>query len=174
MAPWSTGHELQCIQWEHYFLQKVYGFGDDVNGYGEGDITQNLGGVICKEGRLLVFPNTVQHRVSPFSLADPSKPGHRKILALFLVDPHRRVISSANVPPQREDWGAEKLGLVTRAISRLPAEIQDKIAGHLDMYRLMNLDEARFFRRVLMEERGLREEFDNECFQSGNFNLCEH
>ncbi|OJJ40832.1 hypothetical protein ASPWEDRAFT_178657 [Aspergillus wentii DTO 134E9] len=33
-----------------------------------------------------------------------SRDSHRKILALFLVDPNMRVISSANMPPQREDW----------------------------------------------------------------------
>ncbi|KAJ6184217.1 hypothetical protein N7519_005518 [Penicillium mononematosum] len=59
-------------------------------------------------GRLLTFPNTLQHRVSPFSLADNTKPGHRKILALFLVDPNLRIISSANVPPQDELWWKRK------------------------------------------------------------------
>ncbi|OJD23982.1 hypothetical protein ACJ73_04661 [Blastomyces percursus] len=58
-------------------------------------------------GRLLTFPNVLQHRVSPFHLEDASKPGHKKILALFLVDPNIRVISSANVPCQRRDSWAE-------------------------------------------------------------------
>ncbi|KAB8276593.1 hypothetical protein BDV30DRAFT_235665 [Aspergillus minisclerotigenes] len=84
-------------QQRHEFLQAVFGFGNDTSGYGETNVTQELGSVLCQEGRLLTFPNTVQHRVSSFSLADRSKPGHRKILALFLVDPHRRIISSANV-----------------------------------------------------------------------------
>ena len=43
---------------------------------------------------LLAFPNVVQHRVSPFRLADPTRPGHRKLLALFLVDPHIRILST--------------------------------------------------------------------------------
>ena len=50
-----------------------------------------------------------QHRVSPFELADPTKPGHRRFIALWLVDPHKRIISTANVPPQQLSWWAESL-----------------------------------------------------------------
>jgi hypothetical protein len=52
-----------------------------------------------------LFPS--QHAVSSFSLQDPTKPGHRRFIALWLVDPHQRIISTANVPPQRFDWWAE-------------------------------------------------------------------
>lgn len=109
----------------------------------------------CEEGRIITFPNTLQHRVSPFTLADPAKPGHRKILALFLVDPHRRIISSANVPPQRDDW--------------LRDGMEDEIAS-----RLMSLDEAKDLRLELMAERSLRSVKMNRKFEIGDFNLCEH
>ncbi|KAA8644087.1 DUF4246 domain-containing protein [Aspergillus tanneri] len=72
-------------QGRHEFLYKVFGFGPDIDSNGETHITQHLGSVSTHEGRLLAFPNILQHRVSPFSLADRSKPGLRKILALFLV-----------------------------------------------------------------------------------------
>jgi hypothetical protein len=49
---------------------------------------QTIGNVECREDRLIRFPNTLQHLVGPFELEDPTKPGHRKILALFLVDPN--------------------------------------------------------------------------------------
>ncbi|QRD87231.1 hypothetical protein F9C07_222 [Aspergillus flavus] len=117
-----------------------------------------LGSVLCQEGRLLTFPNTVQHRVSSFSLADRSKPGHRRILALFLVDPHRRIISSANVPPQREDW--------------LPEELESK--AKRDMKPLMAMDEAREARLELMAERSLQSAEGNRKYETGDFNLCEH
>ncbi|RYP52187.1 hypothetical protein DL768_002629 [Monosporascus sp. mg162] len=81
-------------------------------------LVQVLGSVVTRAGRLLAFPNVLQHRVSPFRLADPSRPGHRKILAMFLVDPHVRVTSTANVPPQRRDWWAEEL---RRSVPRLAA-----------------------------------------------------
>ncbi|KXH26363.1 hypothetical protein CSAL01_11361, partial [Colletotrichum salicis] len=41
---------------------------------------------------------------TPFKLADPSKTGHRKIVALFLVHPAIPVISTPNVPPQQKHW----------------------------------------------------------------------
>jgi hypothetical protein len=43
-------------------------------------------------------------QVQPFKLADPAKPGVRKILVFFLVDPGTPVLSTARVPPQRLDW----------------------------------------------------------------------
>ena len=52
---------------------------------------------------------TSQHRVSSLQLVDPTKPGHRRFIALWLVDPTRRIISTANVPPQRLDWYMESL-----------------------------------------------------------------
>lgn len=66
----------------------------------------------------------------PLSLEDRSKPGHRKILALFLVDPHRRIISSANVPLHRPDWASESRILGQKAASeRLPDELQGWVWG---------------------------------------------
>ena len=48
-----------------------------------------------------------QHAVSSFRLQDPTKPGHRRFIALWLVDPLTRIISTGNVPPQQLDWWAE-------------------------------------------------------------------
>ncbi|OQD70907.1 hypothetical protein PENPOL_c001G07677 [Penicillium polonicum] len=154
---------------QHQFLQAVYGFGDDVRGRGSTNVTQDLGGVVCQEGRLLTFPNTVQNRVSPFSLDDRSKPGHRKILALFLVDPHRRVISSANVPPQREDWGGERQQAVNQVLSRLPLELQYIVQSYMDP--LMTMDEAKAHRLDLMKDHELKSERLNQNFETGNFRL---
>ncbi|CAI7576606.1 unnamed protein product [Penicillium glandicola] len=164
--------DIDYPQGQHQFLQAIYGFGDDVDGSDETNVTQELGGVVCQEGRLLTFPNTVQHCVSPFSLADRSKPGHRKILALFLVDPHRRIISSANVPPQREDWGHEREQVMDQVLSKLPVELQNIVHGDIDP--LMTMDEAKAHRLELMKERGLKSKRHNEKFEVGSFNLCEH
>lgn len=156
------------------FLQEIYGISPDAGTYEDSDVTQELGSVLCKEGRLLTFPNILQHRVSPFSLADESKNGHRKILALFLVDPHRRIISSANVPPQRGDWGREKRDLVNNLLARsLPPELQEMVLpGLFDSF--MDLDEAKKHRLALMYERGLQSHEANKNFESGCFSLCEH
>ncbi|KAL8756240.1 MAG: hypothetical protein Q9199_003062 [Rusavskia elegans] len=87
--------KLDYAQDEWKAVEYIYGFNN-----GEPTI-QNLGKVLTRERRLLCFPNVMQHRVSPFQLADPSKPGYRKLLALFLVDPHLKIISTENVPPQQ-------------------------------------------------------------------------
>jgi hypothetical protein len=69
-----------------------------------------------------------QHRVSAFRLRDPTKPGHRRFIALWLVDPNRRIISTANVPPQQQDWWLESVIGVTPEVraavtSKMPPEI---------------------------------------------------
>ncbi|KAJ5633842.1 hypothetical protein N7528_001684 [Penicillium herquei] len=161
-------------QERHEFLQQVYGLTDEA-AYGYGQFTQDLGSVVCRQGRLLTFPNVLQHRVSPFSLEDRSKPGHRKILALFLVDPHLKIISTANIPPQQEDWGKEKVYLVQGVLSnRLPAELQYMICNEGILQELMSMEEAKKLRLELMEERSVHSQEQNEEFQRGEFSLCEH
>ncbi|MBE3045808.1 DUF4246 family protein, partial [Candidatus Bathyarchaeota archaeon] len=46
---------------------------------------QEFGDVLTREGRLLVYPNCLQHEVRPVSLRDKAKPGHRKMLTMFLI-----------------------------------------------------------------------------------------
>ncbi|KAL3479078.1 hypothetical protein BJX99DRAFT_255854 [Aspergillus californicus] len=167
-------NEISYEQDRFEFLQEVFGFGDDVHGRNACQATQDIGGISTREGRLLTFPNILQHRVSPFALADPSKPGHRKILALFLVDPNRRIISSANVPPQREDWWEEKKDTIFKILPRrLPVELQDMVIQHVDVGHI-TMDEACAYRLELMEERTSRTKLDNEYFETADFSLCEH
>lgn len=145
-----------------------------MSGNGESQITQHLGSVVCREGRLLTFPNIVQHRVSPFGLADRSRPGHRKILALFLVDPHRRIISTANVPPQQETWARERQDAIQQVLApKLPAELQQMVADNIPA-AAMTLEEAREYRVALMDERRAKQGPQNDGFETGDFSLCEH
>ena len=67
-----------------------------------------------------------QHCVQPFHLVDPSKPGHRKILALFLVDPHKRIISTANIPCQQKEWW-EELVRDIGPLGNVPKEMNEHI-----------------------------------------------
>jgi hypothetical protein len=140
---------------------------------------QEIGSVACTEGRLLTFPNILQHRVTPFSLADPTKPGHRKILALFLVDPAIRIISTANVPPQQRDWWAEAIQKAFnsrssgKAFEKLSQEICDKVFESVDSFPI-GLDEAKDIRLSLMEERKDFVVDASEAFESVHFSLCEH
>ena len=64
---------------------------------------QCIGSVRVRSGLAIAFPNFYQHRVEPFELADPTRPGHRKILAFFLTDPYQIVHSTMMVPPQQRE-----------------------------------------------------------------------
>ena len=55
-------------------------------------------------GRVLAWPNTLQHCVQPFELENKALPGRRTILCFFLVDPTKRIRSTATVPPQQREW----------------------------------------------------------------------
>ncbi|PYI15988.1 hypothetical protein BO99DRAFT_294313, partial [Aspergillus violaceofuscus CBS 115571] len=115
--------------------------------------TQVLGSVECRQGRLLTFPNILQHRVMPFALADPTRLGHRKILTLFLVDPNLQIISTANVPPQQADWFKETARARDEVLARLPTELQDMIKEYLGGDDLISENEAADLRVELMEEQ---------------------
>lgn len=85
------------------FCEKVYGLED-------GQLTQKtLGGVPTTENRVLVFPNMMQHKVDAFELLDPTKPGHRKIVAMFVVDPYDEgVVATDRVEPQQRKFTREQ------------------------------------------------------------------
>ncbi|KAF9530898.1 hypothetical protein CPB83DRAFT_762281 [Crepidotus variabilis] len=119
---WHPGFNGQVHeQWETEFLKEVYGCTNFA------EAIQEVGGVQTRQGRLITFPNILQHRVQPFNLEDPSKPGHRKTLALFLVDPYIEVLRTAKIPPQRVDWWAECFQKLDTPLSRLPMEIRNLI-----------------------------------------------
>lgn len=151
---------------DHEGIEELYGVEQD------GPKVQEIGRVVTREGRLLAFPNVFQHRVAPFKLEDPSKPGHRKILALFLIDPHCRVISTANVPPQQKDWWSPEIRDSAR-LAQMPKEIVDQVIEDVEDFPI-SLEEAKEFRLKLMEERRVYVEEVNEDIQSSNFNFCEH
>ncbi|KIM39109.1 hypothetical protein M413DRAFT_447453 [Hebeloma cylindrosporum] len=151
----------------HEWLSEVFGCEN------EGPTVQEIGGVETREGRLLTFPNILQHRVGPFKLADPTKPGHRKIVALFLVDPNIKVISTAHVPCQQQEWWWNLTrGKENRQIAGLPVELQDHILEEVDFP--LSLQEAKALRLELMEERKAFVVDHGKAFEGATFSLCEH
>jgi len=113
----------------------------------KGPILQYVGDVPTNEGRLITFPNVFQHCVLPFQLLDKTKPGHRKVLTLYLVDPHIRIISSANVPCQQREWWAQEIrgqGL----FQTLPAEIHNEVIRHVAEFPI-GIDEAKEVRKSM-------------------------
>ncbi|GAA4547754.1 hypothetical protein GCM10023097_30340 [Streptomyces collinus] len=121
-------------------LREVYGLED------EDALNQMLGSASTPAGRCLAFPNILQHRVDSFRLEDPTRPGHRKILAFFLVDPSETIVSTSDVPPQ-QPWSDTST---------------------------MTLDQAKNHREQLMRERRFFVDEHNEQLYEREFSLCEH
>ncbi|KAG8924049.1 hypothetical protein FRC02_010679 [Tulasnella sp. 418] len=136
---------------------------------------QNLGAVETIESRCIAFPNIYQHQVSPFKLIDPTKPGHRKIIALFLVDPTRGPIPSTSViPPQQADWIKAALyeAPTSSWLHKLPVELLDMISK--DVTNTMTEQEAKKYREELMDERTMFVGQHDAKFFEAEFNMCEH
>ena len=105
---------------------------------------------MTREGRLLVFPNVLHHWTLPFELQDATKPGHRKVLALFLVDPNIKIPSTANIPPQQQDWWAQKID-ENGALQKLPPELREYVYDYLDFP--LSMKQAKEVREDLMKDR---------------------
>ncbi|KAJ7205164.1 hypothetical protein GGX14DRAFT_644910 [Mycena pura] len=137
---------------------------------------QDIGSAETKAGRCIAFPNIYQHRVSPFRLADPSKPGVRKILVFFLVDPTTMIWSTDNVPPQQLELVQDTL--TSEALNRssrlalLPVELLHRIARLVPGVK--SRAEAEAIREELMEERSIMIESVNKEYFAREFNMCEH
>ncbi|XP_035707763.1 uncharacterized protein LOC110849832 [Folsomia candida] len=112
-------------------------------------------GIETVPGRSVVFKNSVSHRVAPFELDDPDKPGHRKILGFFLVDPGAQILSSARVPCQQ--W-TRYLGQVKAVLAHLlPPEIVELVVSFLrrgDQY--LDTEEAKRLQGEMRDERKKR------------------
>jgi hypothetical protein len=134
-------------------------------------LNQELASVETKEGRCLCFPNFYQHCVQPFELQDATKPGVRKILVFFLVDPSDRVVSTATIPPQQADW---YLDVVKNKfpLTMLPKEIVSNIVHSMEFP--LSMEQAKAYREQLMAERKTFVEENNETVFSREFSLCEH
>ena len=153
-------------------VREIFGLND------EDRMQEEVGSIEAIEDRIVVFPNIMQHRVSPFSLADKTKPGHRKILCFFIVDPfNNNVVSTDQVPPQQADWWNEKIwNDNTTLTQKLPTELLDNILEKVEWP--MSLKAAKVVREELMAERSLNEKSADDDEYDGafsrTFSLCEH
>ncbi|OAJ38106.1 hypothetical protein BDEG_22066 [Batrachochytrium dendrobatidis JEL423] len=66
--------------------------------------SQYIGSLEVSNGRCVVYSNRYQHKEQSFELADPTQPGHCKILTFFVVNPACRIVSTAHVAPQQPQW----------------------------------------------------------------------
>lgn len=167
-----------------------------------GACAQNYGSVKTPQGRFLAFPNTFQNRVSSFRLADPTRPGHQRYIALWLVNPYCRIISTANVPPQQQDWwtgsafGETKDARASTAShlpphivqilrekgialpdngsrAKLPPELLAMVDEEFDL-STMSLEQAKEQRLKLMEDRTARRAEILEIWNQTTYDLGEH
>ena len=121
-------------------VREIYGLEE------EDALNQVLGSAETRAGRALAFPNILQHRVHPFRLADPTRPGHRKILAFFLVEPSAAIVSTSDVQPQ-QPWSPTST---------------------------MTLEQAKDYREQLMQERKYVVDEHSGRVYEREFSLCEH
>ncbi|KAI9060687.1 hypothetical protein FKP32DRAFT_1577366 [Trametes sanguinea] len=159
-------------QWDSPGCIAMYGFGA---GHG---LNQQLGHIVAEEGKCVAFPNEYQHRVEPFTLADPTRPGYRKILCFFLVDPLQRILSTSDVPPQQETWWDDDLleavhPSVHAGLQELPHELYEMVMQPLKDGTLSR-PEAEALREEFMKSRsGLVYRQDETVFNL-EFNMCKH
>lgn len=143
-------------------VEEIFGLVD------EEMLIQRYGSISCIQDRMIVFPNVYQHQVQPFELSDPSKHGHRKILAFFVVDPEKPVLSTKSVPFQRSDWATE--AFMDATSNRLPKEIAQMIVSYNGT---MSLAEAKLYRKELMDARAAHNDSINDS-DAYMFSLCEY
>ncbi|KAJ1991378.1 hypothetical protein GGI25_001696 [Coemansia spiralis] len=162
-----VGYNIIYEQDDHQGVALAYGLVDN----SEALLIQEVGQVETKKGRCIVFPNIYQHRVSSFKLADPTKPGYRKIFAFFFIDPATKVPSTEVVPPQQQDWWTEQLENVN-PIGSLPSLVKNCIYNNVSFP--IGLSEAKQIRLSLMDERSSSNGAANSDLFAANFSLCEH
>lgn len=138
---------------------------------------QVVGAVKTSTDRCIAFSNTYQHQVSSFKLSNPSRPGHRKIVALFLVDPEKRIPSTTDIPPQQGHWSREAIfdSFVKDKQSMkvpLPVELVDMVSDKVDS--VVSLEEAKAYREQLMDERTAFVGVVDEQHFATSFSFCEH
>ncbi|KAJ2064684.1 hypothetical protein GGI17_000826 [Coemansia sp. S146] len=119
-------------------------------------LSQEVGHVDIKDGQCLVFPSTYQHLMPELRLEDSTKPGHCKMLTLYVVDPSTRIPSTEIVPPQQQDWWSEGV-FSSGQLSSLPHLIRDGIVNKVDYpislkkAKKLRLDRADQYERVVSD-----------------------
>lgn len=89
-------------------------------------------------------------------------------MALFLVDPLRKIPSTSEIPPQQQHWIREGVNL----FRRMPVEMLDMIADNVESG--MSEAEAKKYRLELMDERSIFVKNHGEVVFQREFSMCEH
>ncbi|KAK6091436.1 hypothetical protein MT418_8552 [Batrachochytrium dendrobatidis] len=107
---------------------------------------QYIGSLEVSNGRCVVYPNRYQHKEQSFELADPTQPGHCKILTFFVVNPSCRIVSTAHVAPQQPQWYNSSLDK-----AHVPPELWNDITQYIQ--GVQSPAEAKHYRDELTSDR---------------------
>ena len=101
------------------------------------DALQTLGTIsIRRKGQFVAWPNAMRYKAEPLKLADLAQPGHLRFVTLWLVDPHYRICSTQNVPPQNPDWMGPSHAMQAKHVSNT-----------------MSAEQAEMYRKQMKEDR---------------------
>ena len=135
-----------------------------------------MGAIPTTQGRMIVFPNDIQHRVVGVGNSSDTEIATRKILCFFLVNPDVNLISTMDVPQQQ--WERVKytqavwLTLVSKRMGKqLPKEMVMYIIEKAKYG--FTWEEALQHRLNLMKERKFFVNDQNEEMER-EYSLCEH
>ena len=149
----------------------LYGLEEDHN------LVQEIGHCRTTAGRILAWPNTLQHCVCPIDLVDDSLPGKRTICCFFLVDPTLRIRSTATVPPQPMAWYVERVRPILTDAGMTDEHLQDKVFDYVSAMphpEKLTYEQACERRDRLMKERQAVQQGPYGDFYFRPFALCEH
>ncbi|KFX89521.1 hypothetical protein V490_06962 [Pseudogymnoascus sp. VKM F-3557] len=135
-------------------IESMLGFKEKSNLFAP--TTQEIGYISAVQGRLITWPSTLQYRFESATLADGASnlstvPGHCRYVMLSLVDPHYRICSTRNVPPQEHAWWAEEVHNIL-ALCRIPLEVAVMITEMTGGWPL-SVDEVRIQQEQHTRER---------------------
>ncbi|KAJ2442599.1 hypothetical protein GGF42_006900 [Coemansia sp. RSA 2424] len=142
-SPW----DFEADNFDVDTISLVYGI-DKEDFWNAEPLSQEIGGVTIEDGRCLVFPSILQHRMPALKQADATKPGHCKMLTFYFVDPSIRIPSTEIVPPQQRSWLLEDL-LTFEPFRSLPRLIVDGIMDKIDFP--FSLNEAKKLRLEMVD-----------------------
>ncbi|KAJ2461057.1 hypothetical protein GGF42_000441 [Coemansia sp. RSA 2424] len=123
--------DFRAEQFDIELVRIAYNIKLDYARIGRRPISQELGPVEIKDGRCVVFPSILQHRMPELELVDKGKPGHCKMLTFYFVDPSTRIPSTEIVPPQQQEWHFEDI-LASEPFRSLPHLVVDGIMDNID------------------------------------------
>lgn len=125
-----------------------------------------LGTAETPQNRLLIFKNSIQHKVAKLT-NNTDKIIKRKILCFFFVDPNEQLLSSKDIPQQQLGKN-DIIILLDGYILPVLSSIVSEYVGNGISY-----EDALNHRLRLMKERKFSVDYTNKIYER-KFSLCEH